>query len=80
MDCDQNVVVYHRWDESGGRILARYYVVLNFSQETRQVRFRVPDGGPWADLLGGDNLAANDSWGQATVGSNWGAIYWKQYA
>ena len=79
IDRDRNVVVYHRWGNDAGGRLERFYVVLNFSQETRHVTFEVPDAGPWRDLIGGGTVTAVDGRLRVDVGSNWGAIYYRKY-
>lgn len=82
IDRGRNVVVYHRWgDDKGdgtGR-LERFYVVLNFSQQTQRLSFEVPDAGPWRDLIGGGNAPFAGGRLQVEVGSNWGAIYYQKY-
>ena len=79
IDRARNVVVYHRWgDDSAGR-LERFYVVLNFSGETRRVSFEVPDAGPWTDLISGGVASAPGGRLDVDVGSNWGVIYHKTY-
>lgn len=79
IDRARNVVVYHRWGEDGGERLERFYVVLNFSKETRHVAFEVPDSGPWRDLISGASVNANDGRLHVDIGSNWGAIYYQKY-
>ena len=75
---DQNTVVYHRWLDQGPGGLERYYVVINFSQETRHCWFRVPEQGPWLDLISNTSVTPVDGWLHSTVGSNWGAIYYRK--
>ena len=79
IDRARNLVVYHRWGEDGGGRLERFYVVLNFSQQTHHVAFEVPDGGPWRDLLGGGVAVVVDGRLRADVAGNWGAIYHQTY-
>lgn len=74
---EQNTVVYHRWLDRGPNRLERYYIVLNFSQETRHCSFRVPVQGPWLDLISNASATADDGWLHSTVSSNWGAIYYR---
>ena len=75
IDRGQNTVVYHRWLDQGPGQFDRYYIFLNFSQETRSRSIRVPVDGPWLDLISGDAVTANDGWLYGSAGSNWGAIY-----
>ncbi len=75
---EQNTVVYHRWLDQGPGRLERYYIVLNFSQETRHCSFRVPVQGPWLDLIGYASATPVDGWLHSTVSSNWGAIYYRR--
>jgi pullulanase len=78
IDRAANVVVYHRWgDDQAGRT-ERFYVVLNFSSDTRHVSFEVPDSGPWTDLIGGGVLTAAGGRLHVDISSNWGAIYHKK--
>jgi hypothetical protein len=80
IDRGRNVIVYHRWtQDDAGAVTARYYVALNFSNETRHVSFEAPDAGPWDDLLGGPTLPADHGRVEFDLGSNWGAIYYRAY-
>jgi hypothetical protein len=72
---EQNTVVYHRWLNQGPGKLDRYFVVLNFSQDTRNCTFRVPEEGPCLDLISNTSATPVDGWLSSTVGSNWGAIF-----
>jgi pullulanase len=78
IDRARNVVVFHRWDEDENGPTERYYVALNFSQQTQHVAFAVPDAGPWQDLISGATVTATDGRLQGDVGSNWGAIYYRK--
>ncbi|MCE5336513.1 MAG: hypothetical protein LLG06_18200 [Desulfobacteraceae bacterium] len=75
IDRADNVVVYHRWGDDGAGHMERFYVVLNFSSETRYVSFAVPSYGPWTDLIGGGVLNASGGRLYVDIGSNWGAVY-----
>ena len=77
IDRANNIVVYHRWREDGGKI-ERYYVVLNFSQSDRHVSFEVPNAGPWAELLSGGSATPAGGRLSVDVPSNWGAIYFRK--
>jgi hypothetical protein len=74
IDRARNVVVYHRWGIDDAGRLERLYVVLNFSQHTQTVSFRVSDG-LWQELLGGGSATPSNGWLTVDVGSNWGGIY-----
>lgn len=78
IDRDRNTVVYHRWADAPDDKADRYYVVLNFSQIDQLVSFAVPNNGPWRDLI--SEAVVNPSGGRlnASVGSNWGAIYYQK--
>ncbi|QMU30517.1 alpha-amylase family glycosyl hydrolase [Adhaeribacter radiodurans] len=76
---DKNVVVYHRWGEDKHNRLERFYVGLNFSDQTQSVTFEVPDQGPWEDLLTGTMVRANNGLLHVDMASNWGFIYYKKY-
>jgi pullulanase len=75
---EKNTVVYHRWLDQGPGRLERYYVVLNLSQETRQCAFRVPEQGHWLDLISNTSATPVDGWLHCTIGSNWGAIFYRK--
>jgi pullulanase len=71
-----NIVVYHRWNEdTSGAVTDRYYIVLNFSPQNRQVTFNVPENGSWDELIGRTQTTANNGRLSVNIGSNWGAIY-----
>ncbi len=77
IDRSNNIVVYHRWGDDGAGKTERFYVVLNFSQFTQHVSFEVPFAGPWRELISGATLTAADGRLHVDVGSNWGAIYYR---
>lgn len=79
IDRGQNTVVYHRWFDQGPDRLDRDHIVLNFSQGTQHRSFQVPVGGPWLDLISGVPLTPSDGWLHRSVGSNWGAIYYRRH-
>jgi pullulanase len=79
IDRNRNVVVYHRWGDDGKGQTEYFYVVLNFSGETREVSFEIPDGGPWLDLISGASLSTSSNLIHVNIGSNWGAIYYKKW-
>jgi pullulanase len=80
IDRARNVVIYHRWGDDGTGHLERFYVALNFSaQNNVPISFRVPDPGPWQDLLSGRVLDAPNNWLSDGLASNWGAIYYRKY-
>ncbi|HEX8459204.1 MAG TPA: alpha-amylase family glycosyl hydrolase [Pyrinomonadaceae bacterium] len=74
----RNVVVYHRWGDDGQGHLERFYIVLNFSQQTQHVSFEVPNDGPYTELL--SNMVVSPSNGRLNVdiGSNWGGVYYRK--
>ena len=77
IDRNRNVLVYHRWGDDGAGRTERFYVVLNFSQETRRASFEVPGAGAWTDLIGGASRTPVAGRLDVEVGSNWGAIYYR---
>src|SRR5262249_36770103 len=78
IDRGRNLVVYHRWGDDGAGQLERFYVALNFSQQTQHVSFEVPEGGPWTDLINGNTLNRANGRLDFDLGSNWGAIYYRK--
>jgi len=45
----------------------------------QHVGFRVPDAGPWRDLLSGNEVTASGGgWLDADINPNWGAIFYKR--
>lgn len=79
IDHNRNIVVYHRWGNDELGRLERFYVALNFSQQTQHISFEVPNVGPWEDLISGTTLNAVNNRLQVNIASNWGAIYYKKF-
>jgi pullulanase len=78
IDRKRNVVVYHRWGDDGQGQTEYFYIVLNFSGETRDVSFEIRDGGPWMDLISGVSKSPSGNLMSVSINSNWGAIYYKK--
>lgn len=78
IDRARHVVVYHRWGDDGQGRTERFYVVLNFSQQTRQVSFEVPGAAPYRELIGGGTAVPSGGRLHVEVGSNWGAVYYQR--
>lgn len=80
LDCDRGIAIYHRWGTAAGA-LQRFYIVLNFSAQPRQVRLPLPANGPWQDLLanldGSTSLSATDFHLDLQVPSHWGHIFFR---
>lgn len=79
LDADRQVVVFRRLTDPDdpARLVT---VLLNFSDQERQVRVRLPVEGTWTDLLSGFRGGADrqvdavDGFATVTVGSHWGAV------
>ena len=79
IDRDRNFVVYHRWGNDNSGNLERFYIVLNFSQNTQSVDFDVPENGSWVDLIDGKSVNAINGRLYVDIGSNWGAIFCRKF-
>jgi glycosidase len=79
IDEQRQIVVYHRWGNGADGRLEKFYVVLNFAQEPRDVEVQFPDDGPWTDLLSGWSPTAQNGRLRFIAGSNWGHIFYNRY-
>jgi 1,4-alpha-glucan branching enzyme len=82
LDTERQVVVFHRWGQSAGGVLQRFYVVLNFSAEPQWVSVPFPENGPWTDVLanfdGSWTPIVADYHLDVQVGAYWGHIFYRE--
>ena len=89
LDVANSVIVYRRWSEENGQVSDRIYVVLNFSDASRDVDVMFEEGGTWLNLLpvfdeeftsSVSNVVDLNRKYTVRVSSNWGAIFAKASA
>lgn len=77
-DTSRQLVVYHRWLTGVDGTTERYYIALNFSQQTQHVDLQVAMNGVWTDLISGWTPTAASNLLPLDIGSNWGYIFYQK--
>ena len=85
IDIANSIVVYRRWLRENGQVSDRVYVVLNFSDTSKDVGVMFEEGGTWRNLLPISDAEFTSSVPVGAlnrkyvvrVSSNWGAIFSK---
>jgi pullulanase len=77
VDTKRQLVLYHRWGTADDGSLQRFYIVLNFSEQTQRVTVPFPEDGPWTDLLSGWTPTVSNNRLDFEIGSNWGHVFFR---
>ena len=72
--------MYHRWGEGNDGHLERFYVALNFTNQSQVVTLRFAENGVWEDLLddGDGKVVVVGNQLNVTLNSNWGHLFFKR--
>ncbi len=71
-DYDKQVVIYHKWVTNGEKLI----IVINFTNELRQVNIPFSYNGKWRDLLSGQDYTVTNYWlSNFNLPTSWGCIF-----
>jgi 1,4-alpha-glucan branching enzyme len=74
---DSGIVIYHRYGNDATGTVQRFIIVLNFSQNKKNVSVPFPDNGVWDDILNGWQPSVSGNRLNFEIDSNWGHIFFK---
>jgi 1,4-alpha-glucan branching enzyme len=77
IDTERQLVLYHRWGTADDGSLQRFYIVLNFSEQTQRVTVPFPENGTWTDLISDWTPTVSNNRLDFEIGSNWGHVFFR---